>query len=319
MRQAVITVYESTGDGQYSPEGYDIFFRQPWNYYGLAFNFSFEKDYFSPIADCELSIFNTSNEIDGKFTFDPSSYRGRPKIEIRAGDTKEKLIDRNKSENWKQSLPLVYTGVVYYFTKNLQQTENSLSLQLTDISLLSSTYRANGAFFRGGTPVMLVLRKLLSQIDGLEYGFDPLLESKYNELLDRDCDFTGQFIIREAVRRLALQYGFIYFFSESGSLTFAPRKQSGKTEPQEITPETGMIGHPDSINFNHYNVKTVYGKPDIFLPKQWVSVKSNSLDGGELYGLIIKAAHQWDDSEAHIVYTVSPSGSPVEHTPVLRF
>jgi len=321
MRQAVITIYKSTGIGEYAPDGDDIVFRQPDHDYGIAFTFHFERDRGVFNNDCELVLYNVGSDIVSLFSFDPSTYERRPKIEIRAGETDVTLADSTTTvEILKSSLPLIYSGHVYKFLYNRETVENALSVSMTDMDFSVSVKRAGSAAFNAGSLVLDALKKLISDMQGALGDFSFLEASGFESItFPRDVMFSGQFVMSDILPKLSRQFNFSFHVNETGTIVFTPNVAGAKTTPYTVSSDNGLIGYPQEINWNQYQVQTFFGRPDIFFPMDWMQIESTSLDGGTVYALVLSAQYEWNDTEAVITYKIAPDGEVVETTPVLRF
>lgn len=317
MRQAVITVYSATGPGEYDSIGNDIVFRQPYHDFGLAFTFNFTRAFYQYESDCDITISNVNDEILNYFSFDPLDYRMRPKVEIRAGESDVRIKSINEIANLKESLPLIYTGIVYYFSNDRDSTGFILYVNLTDIEFMDQLTRLQGGRYDAGQSVISVIENIIRQLPGVSYDISRLQQSSFSTVvLERDLLLTGELILSGALKRLASQYRFSYHKDSGSTIVFTLLDiAENPGDPTIISSETGLVGYPNSISWDSYIFQTFFGKPGVFFPGDWVQIESPTLTS---FGLIIEGQYNFNDTEASISYIVNPSGEPIDHFPVLR-
>lgn len=329
FRQAMMSIFEPIGENSFRPQATKvIYFRQPFNNLGLAYNFSFSTSYFSPFADCQVTIRNVDSSIARSLEFDPASYRNRPKIEIRAGYSDRKIFfDSIANRNiLSDSLPIVYTGFPVYYSEDKVVGGRDLTLDVTNISLAFRNKRVNISF-----PADTLITSILNQVAdaaGINIDISSLTQSPTFSLLaiDNPVTYNHRNVLTDVFLELAKEYKFSFFTGGSGEILFQPVSeitQRGAAQENLINNRTGMIEHPVGINWTHYEIKTLFGLPNVYNPTNWVRVESpvfNDNQGGlnQIDAVIVKADYNFNDSDGDIRYEVSPDGQPISVAPILR-
>ena len=337
LRQCVISIFKAISENTFSPLPIRrIYFRQPYNNLGLGINFNFTLSYFSPFADCQLTIDNSNNDITDAFSFDVKTYKLRPRVDIHAGYSDVRIFEDNEAEAQRliTSLPLVYSGFPVYYSQDKIVGGRILTIELTNISLSSRTTKINLSF-PSNTPLISIIEQIASAV-GIPVDLR-LLQQNVElaaTVINTPLFYNQRQAVTDVLTELARDYKFRFFIDGSGQYIFVPANvQSNRenTVNNEISVSTGMVEHPVGINWVHYSVKTFFGLPRVFRPTEWVRVVSDVFNRLQLLpnepqtevdnsidALIVDAKYNFNDSDALITYTITPDGNPVVSTPILR-
>jgi hypothetical protein len=327
-RQGVISVFQSTGNSQFSSEATtEIIFRQPFNNLGLGFTFSFERKYFSPFSVCTASIINPSNQIVDAFNFDPVTYKNRPLVEIRAGYSDVKIQSASEVNALKASLPLRYSGHPTFSQDFKLPGGRELRFQLSDIQASSRSARV-GKQYKKGKTIISIIEDLL-KIGGAQGDLTALKnDSAFSGLtLENSVLYNNRQIFTQVLPELAKRYLFTFVVENQKYIFKLADKRGPAGALIEISENTGMIEYPVSINWVHWIVKTLYGKPAGVRRGGWTKVISKvfnpttgpvSPTGSEITALVVDEKHIWGDEQAAIEYVISPEGQPINAIPILN-
>jgi len=142
-----------------------------------------------------------------------------------------------------------------------------------------------------------------------------------NTQLKHEVIYMFKNLYSQILPELSRIYGFLYNRRADGSVHFI----SSRTTPTQgtlkgdINNRTGLIEYPTKINWNHWQVKTFYGRPFIAYPWEWVSINASNLDSTDkvMQAMVIEAAHKFNDESAEIIYKVAPNGEPAVINPII--
>jgi hypothetical protein len=327
-RQALISIYKSQGEGQYKtiPDKV-IIFRQPYHNLGLSMSFSFEKSFAVTVTDCAIEIENVDNTIADALQYDYNKPRTRPKIEIHAGQSDTKITSSSNVEinRLKASLNRVYTGFPIFFSNDKFLNSRILTIDCTDISLLLSSERVT-EYYRAGTTLFTMLEDILEN-SLADLSLLRLDRAFVAIEIEQDVYYYSRFILEEIIPDLENQYGFTHYTNSSGDMVFIyllDKGTAGSTEQNIISPSTGLIEYPNTVNWIDYECRTFFDKPDIFYPGDRVTLKSPNLSGstsnnlGTVSGMVTNGQYNFNDSEAEIKYIVNSYGQPFNTRPIKR-
>lgn len=314
IRQSIISIYKPLSDNTHEPEGHHIIFRQPFNDYGLSYEFNFTRNYFAPFADVQVRIYNTNDQINSLFNFDYANFKRRPKIEIHAGYTDYRMSSPADADTLESNLNLLFIGYPYYVQASKIPGGTTLDLKLSDVMPSNRAKRTYTSYRRGVGLVSVILPGLLSEA-GVQYDLSKLTD------IQTESDFypNGRIILSDLLPALGRQYKFYFTTDQNGSLNFWPSGvQTAGVELAQIREDNGLIEYPQQISNTQYQFKTLFGMPGMYYPGDTVSVKSASIPNGQASGLIVDAAYSWQDDQAEIQYKYSLTGYPVEIYPAVQ-
>jgi len=321
FRQSVISIFKAVSEGNYkkTPD-LNIVFRQPFNSFGLAYTFSFNKSFFAPITDCKIVIFNADSKIVEALQFEYSKPRTRPKIEIYAGYSDTKILNNSNVEinRLKSSINQVYTGFPIFFSDDKLVGERELSIDCTDISLVGSSERVS-ASFKENTLVTTILEELLSDLE-VDLSLLKSNTTFANLKIEHEVFYNNRLLLEDVIPDLERQYGFTHLTNYDGQLVFqnkSEKGQPGNSLQNVISPQNGMIEFPNTINWVDYECRTFFGRPDIFYPGERVTLKASNLTT-DVRGLIVNGEYNFNDREAEIRYIINQYGQPFNAYPILR-
>lgn len=330
-RAAVVSIFKATDDaGNFTDAPIlDIVFRQAFHDLGLAMSFNFTKSYVAPFGTCDLTIENINNNIAEAFAFDVTTYARRPLVQIRAGYSAELITQKSEIGNLKNSLPVIYSGHPFYAVDQKIVGGRNLTVNLSDVStgFLQGKNSRVCEWFRKGQKVTDVLKFMLDQIGGYRYDLSALLSDPATAALTLPSDvfYNNLPILPTVVPNLGREFRFWSTTDASGIAVFRPSKQRPPTQAFDIvSAETGMIEHPTKVNWTHWSVKTLFGRPKVFFPGEWIQTQasfvnsSNAAFSGVVTGCVINADYNWDDESATASYVIAPEGEPVSANPVLQ-
>ena len=327
-RQAVLTVYSEEDPLGLSAVS-EIFFRQPFNRLGYSMNFTFQKTYASsgPFSDCNIQIQNPSQNVVESITkFDLKTYKGRPRVEVRAGYSKVQIERRADAGKLKNSLPLIYTGYPFEMFDNKVLGGRVFNFTLFDgqtVNIYGKASRYFGTFAAGSRLSDIVNALAVAGKFKIDTEGDPVVSLVLSTRISSKLFYNGRFILQDILPSLGRTYGFSYSVNPQGvyvcrALVAAPRVGA----PEIISEETGMIEQPTRVNSSHWQVKTLFGLPRVFFPGDWVTIKAPFLKrftGQEtVTGCVIDGDYNFADGSADCTYVVAPEGEPVTYFPFLR-
>ncbi len=327
-RQAVLTVYSEEDLLGLSAVS-EIFFRQPFNRLGYSMNFTFQKTYVSsgPFTDCNIQIQNPSQRVvESLSLFGPSKYKGRPRVEVRAGYSKEQIYRRSDANKLKNSLPIIYTGYPYEMYDNKVLGGRVFTVSLFDAqtnNLYGKVSRYFGTFAAGSRLSDVVNALAVAGKFQIDTEGDPVVSLVLSTRISSKLFYNGRFILQDILPSLGRTYGFSYSVNPQGvyvcrSLVAAPRAGA----PEIISAETGLIEQPTRVNSSHWQVKTLFGLPRMFFPGDWVTIKAPFLKRftgqDTVTGCVIDGDYNFADGSADCTYVVAPEGEPVTYFPFLR-
>lgn len=330
LRQGVISIYASDGVGGFLPvPEKNIIFYQPYHKFGLSYSFSFEKNYFSPITDCQIVINNPDNSIGEAIAFEYTKPYTRPIVRIWAGYSDYRLLRFTEPDinNLKATLNEIYAGFPIFYSDDKVGAANGagreLLIRLTDVSLQGSKRRIN-KLFSAGTLIVNIVLALIREL-GINADISDLLANRnFQQLkIEQDIYYSSRFILEDVLPDLERQYNFSHFSGNTGDLIFKVLDDQGTpagAAANEISNSNGMIGFANTSNWVDVELKTLFGRPDIFYPGDRVSIVAPNLNPVQnTEGLILKAGYSWNDQDAEISYTVNTFGQPANPFPIKRF
>lgn len=329
-RQAVLTVYSSPTDLGLTGIT-EIFFKQPFNRLGYAMNFSFQRTYIcpNPFNSCNVQIQNPSMDLINTITqYDLKNYKGRPRIEIRAGYSKERIERKSEANKLKATLPLIYSGYPYEFYDNKILGGRTLNFSLFDgqtVNLYGKAARFFGTFAAGsrlGDIVNAMAKYGNFQIDTEG---DPVSGLLFSTRTKSKLFYNGRFILQDILPALGRDYGFTMSVNAQGVYVCRTVLASAKPGlPVIISAETGMIEQPSRVNATHWQVKTLFGLPRVLFPGDYATIKGGFLEhyfgknNNTVSGLVIDCDYSFADTTGECTYTVAPEGEPYVSMPFLQ-
>jgi len=327
FRQAVLTVFQEADTLGLSATS-EIFFRQPFNRLGYSMNFSFQRTYVSsgPFNDCNIQIENPSQNVVNSLTIaGPNKYKGRPRVEIRAGYSKVQIERRADANKLKNSLPLIYTGYPYEMYDNKIRGGRVLSVTLFDAQAINLYGKASRYFgtFAAGTRLGDIIKVLAAAGNIKIESGDAIAEELFAGRTSAKLFYNGRFIIQDILPALGRSYGFSITINPQGlyvcrSMIAAPRAGA----PDVLSENTGLIETPSRVNASHWQAKTLFGLPRVYFPGDWVTIKAPFIKrytGQEnVTGCVIDGDYSFADSTGECTYVVAPEGEPVTYFPFLR-
>jgi len=317
-RQGMISVYAPTDNlGNHVAEGEHIIFNQPFNNFGLNYEFSYTRSYFYPFIDLSLKIYNISDEIVNLFNYDYGNFGKRPKVEIHGGYTDYRMSSEADADILESNLNLLFVGFPYYVASQKIPGGRYLDVKLSDIMSDKRNKKLVKTFRKGSMLVNEILTGILNE-SGIKYDLALLNTAAFSGVkTEIDLFYNGDFILSGILPKLSQQYGFYFYTNTSGALIFAPSGTQRKGSIQaELTIENGLIEYPTQINNTQYSVKTFFGAPSIFSPGDYVKIVSDQFAAKSATGLIIDGSYRWGTDDAEIVYKFGEDGKPVEVYPV---
>lgn len=320
-RQAIISITKAQSPGVYpGVPTVNILFRQPFNKLGLSFEFSFSKSYAVPFSDNQIKIENPSEKMVEALAYEYSEPLTRPLIEIYAGYSSTRITtgDMVSINRLRASLNQIYTGFPIFYSYDKFSAKYVLLIDCVDI--LRGTGERVNVSFKSQTPLTTVLQSLLQ--GKARFDLSGLLRSPRfpSVVLDNDVLYSDQLVLEDILPDLSEQYGFSYTIDPNGSITFKDDTIQDINAPQlkTISVVNGLIDFPNSKNWVDYDVKTLFGRPDIFFPGDDVTVFAKNLSSGKVAGKIVDATYTWGAEGAEIVYTVNSLGQFANPYPVVR-
>ncbi len=339
FRQAVVTVKKAIPglDGRFFEDpSAEIIFRQPYSSIGLAMAIKAEQSYFTPNTICNLQIWNPSDEMVDAFAFNTLTYLERPLVEIRAGQS-DVLVQRSRNINQvTRSLPVLFTGYpTWWSDESIPRAGGRLlTVRLSDMVASSRTARV-GKQYRKGTLIITMLRDLMKIAQQKADFVDMDASVSFSALkLKNSLMFNNRQIFTQVLPMLARRFVFSWRVIGT-SYSFTPLDSKGTSGALEtISNQNGMIEFPTTINFVHWNIKTLFGFPQLFVPGQSVRVISKqftrttsirrrigiaNVNTGDnsITGLIVEGAYNFNDVNGDCRYKVSPDGQPINGNPIL--
>ncbi len=323
FRQAVIAIHKANPSGVYSPiADKNIIFRQPFNSFGLAFTFSFDKAIFVPASDCQITIDNPDTSIVESLKYEITLPKTRPQIRIFAGESDYKMEAFNVVEinALKSTLQEMYTGYPMYYSHDQIPGGTNLSISLTDISLIASKDRITRSF-TAGTTVTSMLNTLLSGVTD----FDISLLTQNKEFaaltIEDDYIFNNRLLIEDVIQDLEEDYEFSHFINRTGAMEFFARKTETDATGSSrlISYDTGLIGHANTINWTDVSFQTYFARPDIFYPGELIELEAKNLNPNQnIKGRVITAGYAFSDAEADISYVINQFGQSFSGMAIIK-